>query len=269
MSTAASLSGDLGALLGGLEAQVSELKALMPLRNLGEAHVDALQQLEMLLSAAEADAARAAFAVRLEAEDIRALRALQRAAAATGARLQAMQDGAPDILPGEASAALPGAPPERPPLEQLEAPPPPPPPPNNAAPAPPRAKQGRVVPPFALVTEAELQTAPSYMRGRLDVQKVNATLQELHACLKQRYALLGTPSAALRNLSEADRRRVGSLKELENASTKAIFYFSEEDLKAHPAIRQDATGKNLLAILRHVGRIKEFKHGGMRCWKAT
>ena len=99
--------------------------------------------------------------------------------------------------------------------------------------------------------------------------KVNATLQELHACLKQRYALLATPSASLRTLSEADRRRVSSIKELENASTKAIFYFSEEDLKAHAAIRQDATGKNLLAVLRHVGRIKEFKHGGMRCWKTT
>ena len=167
MSTAASLSSDLGALLGGLEAQVAELKALMPLRNLGEAHVDALQQLEMLLSAAEADAVRAAFEVRQEAEDIRAMRALLRAAEASGAHLQAMQDGAPDILPGDAAAASPGQPPppplERPPLERLAAQPAPPPPPNsNAAAAPPRAKQGRVVPPFALVTEAELQSAPSY-----------------------------------------------------------------------------------------------------------
>ena len=29
----------------------------------------------------------------------------------------------------------------------------------------------------------------------------------------------------------------------------------------------DATGKNLLAVLRHVGRLKEFKHDGLRCWK--
>ena len=27
-----------------------------------------------------------------------------------------------------------------------------------------------------------------------------------------------------------------------------------------------ASGKNLLAVLRHTGRLKEIKHAGMRCW---
>ena len=32
------------------------------------------------------------------------------------------------------------------------------------------------------------------------------------------------------------------------------------------ARRLKASGKNVLAVLRHTGRLKEFKHGGMRCW---
>eukprot|EP00966_Prymnesium_polylepis_P003498 80327-Prymnesium_polylepis.1 len=73
-TSAESLGHSLAALLSGLESQVGQLEKLMPLRSLGVAHVDMLQQLEMALSAAEADAARSRAALRQEAEDIRALR---------------------------------------------------------------------------------------------------------------------------------------------------------------------------------------------------
>ena len=41
-----------------------------------------------------------------------------------------------------------------------------------------------------------------------------------------------------------------------------------QDLRAFTAIKPDASGKNILAVLRHVGRLKEVKLGGMRCWQA-
>lgn len=48
---------------------------------------------------------------------------------------------------------------------------------------------------------------------------------------------------------------------------RGSFFFSEEDIKALSSIRADASGKNILAVLRHVGRLKEFKHSGLRCWR--
>ena len=50
-------------------------------------------------------------------------------------------------------------------------------------------------------------------------------------------------------------------------ATRGLFFFSEEDLKAVASIKNDASGQNLLAVLRHVGRLKEFKvNSGLRGW---
>ena len=82
----------------------------------------------------------------------------------------------------------------------------------------------------------------------------------------------GTSEAASiieKKQAEAERKRHAAHKALEaEAGMRGLFFLSEEDLKAVNSIRADASGKNLLAVLRHVGRPKEFKHGGMRCWQA-
>ena len=70
----------------------------------------------------------------------------------------------------------------------------------------------------------------------------------------------------MRSLSEAARKQLASYKEAESEQTKGLFFLSEADLKPSQVLKQDATGKNMLAVLRHVGRLKEFKHQGMRCW---
>ena len=51
--------------------------------------------------------------------------------------------------------------------------------------------------------------------------------------------------------------------------TKGLFFFSESDIKNNAVLKQDATGKNILAVLRHCGRLKEFKHMGLRCWRVA
>ena len=82
--------------------------------------------------------------------------------------------------------------------------------------------------------------------------------------LNDKYALLSTPSSQLRALSERDRKQHGAYKELQTDQTKGLFFLSELDLKNSMLLKQgDATGKNILAVLRHVGRLREFKHGGV------
>ena len=72
----------------------------------------------------------------------------------------------------------------------------------------------------------------------------------------------------MRQLPDAERRRHTALKAAEGGdATKGLYFFSEEDLKGMQTIRAGADGKNLLAILRHVGRLKEFKLDGRRCWQ--
>ncbi len=83
--------------------------------------------------------------------------------------------------------------------------------------------------------------------------------------LAAKYALIGTPTAQLKG--ESERKKAAAYKAAEGGAPDGAFFFSEEDLKSVGSIRADATGKNLLALLRHVGRLKEFKCAGMRCWQ--
>ena len=103
--------------------------------------------------------------------------------------------------------------------------------------------------------------------GPLSLEKLNNAVQEVQMMLNDKYALLSTPSSQLRALSERDRKQHGAYKELQTDQTKGLFFLSELDLKNSMLLKQgDATGKNILAVLRHVGRLREFKHGGHRCW---
>ena len=187
-------------------------------------------------------------------------------------------------------------------------PPPPPPPACAAAastsanssrastiPRPTAASKHAPPPQLALVTDSELASAPSYMRSldaprcvntrRAHVHTTSHSTTSLHqlslltqvGCLMEvqkvltsKYTLLHAPAASIRSMPDAERKHHAGYKALEPAdgSMKGIYFVTEEDLKASSSIKNDASGKNVLAVLRHVGRLKEFKHGGMRCWQA-
>ena len=124
-----------------------------------------------------------------------------------------------------------------------------------------------VVPKIALLTEAELATAPAYMKSRLDVTKVNATVVELQKLLSAKYTLLAASSAQVRTMHEVEKKKHAAYKLLETSETRGTFFLSEEDLKGTQQLKSDATGKNLIAVLRHVGRLKEFRTQGQRCFR--
>lgn len=302
-AASATLGASLTTVLASFEDRTAALRDLLTLRTLGPDSFPMLERTEMLLTALEGDVSSVRGAIVSESALLTEAQQLLHRAQRCGAEISAAEAAAPSlVLPGdmEAEAAAPhgsGGAAARPPLQELDAeaaaansvggaanpPPPPPPPPrtpasssaggnhSNASSArrPAASSSARAPPPqLALVTEAELESAPSYMRSRLDVTKVNASLMEVQAVLKAKYSLLHTPQAQVRTLPEAERKRHAQHKALESEATRGLYFFSEDDLKAGvPSIRNDATGKNMLAVLRHTGRIKEFKHsGGMRCW---
>lgn len=277
MSTYAALGESLTNIFVSFDSRASAVRGMLDLRGLAasEASLAALQRAELELSSLEAEVAAARSSVQRECELISSARELQVRASDTAARLAHVQAHCPELLPGDAEVAQP-PPPQEAPEEAPEKTATPRRPlgecatsssASNSALPKPRGRPGARVPPrMALVTEAELAGAPQYMRARLDVGKVNAAVAEASKVLSAKYALLSTPLSQLR--SEAERKRHLALKTLEQGSEKGTFFFSEEELKAAgPPLKQDATGRNVLAVLRHVGRLKEFKHGGVRCWR--
>jgi hypothetical protein len=268
------MSTDLGAgvsaalaELAGRAAALTQLTALKQQLQPGrerELEVIALQVQDL-----EAKVAHQRAEIAQQAEQLKGLRALKDDAVQTGVRLRAVQAALPTHLPGmqQQQACETPQQPSRPPLGELHSEPAALPNASAGGATHRPSKPSRQPPVLAYVTEAELATAPPYMRSRLGVEKLNAAVQEAQKMLNEKYALLSTPSSQLRSLSEANRKRHAVHKEAETDETKKLFFLSETDLKSSNLLRQgEATGKNILAVLRHVGRLREFKHQGQRCW---
>jgi len=109
------------------------------------------------------------------------------------------------------------------------------------------------------ITQEEFNSVSTYMRGRLTADKVNAALDELAAHAEANAALV---SAARRN------RPVGADKKhalwlLHNFAPveglKGRMWVMEADLKSGAALRLDKTGKTVLTLLRHLGRVAEVR----------
>ena len=293
----ATLGESLTSVLSSFELRASALRSLLELRTLGPDAFPSLERTELLLTALEGDVSSVRGAIVSESGLLTEATALMKRATHCTAQLTSISASLP-LLPGDMDDTSSSAA-SRPPLQELgyeaatvnssAAAPPPPVPAQQptAAPTPSsrlpaaapktpgqrssRPASARAPPPsMALVTEAELEGAPSYMRSRLDVSKVNQALMEIQKVLVSKYSLLHATAASVRALPEAERKRLAGYKALEGDATKGLFFFSEDDLKLGvPSIKNDATGKNLIAVLRHVGRFKEFKHGGLRCYHTT
>ena len=58
-------------------------------------------------------------------------------------------------------------------------------------------------------------------------------------------------------------KKYNAYKDTETDDTKSVCYFVEEDLKTSTEFKMDAPGRACLAVLRHLGRIKEHRGAGI------
>ena len=264
------MPADLFTVLTGLADRAAALKDLASLKQVGPDREADLEVIALQVQDLEAKVASQRAEVSQQTEALRELRTLKDEAVQMGVRLIAVQAAVPAHLPGEQSSRGETPPPPREPLGELSA----------APAAPPQEALGggttnrrgvkplRQPPVLAYVREDELASAPQYMRSRLGVEKLNSAVGEIQRMLNEKYALLSTAPPQLRALPEADQKQHASYKEADTEQTKGLFFLSEADLKTSNLLKQDATGKNIFAVLRHVGRLREFKPVGsqQRCW---
>lgn len=128
-------------------------------------------------------------------------------------------------------------------------------------PIPPKEKKGRGAPPSWYITPEELDSLSSYMRGRLTLEKVNAAINDMSIYAEANAQLVTAPR---KKLAEKDLDKALELREI--ASTEGVkgkHFFLEADIKG-PSLKLDNTGKGILTVLRHLGRITETRIGHHR-----
>lgn len=293
--------GSFKALVQEFDHRLRTLKTLVLLRTSDQDAdaADILATLDAHLRAVENDVHAVRTVIADERRAIESAKALGHAAHLQAARAQAMQTRLPAHLPGDAriaseraaqrstssvtaaSTAAPGRAPHseraRAPLSEAptsanvsagHAPAPPPSRPGtspSSSEQPPKAKKAVSVPPIAYLTTDELNSAPAYMRSRLSLEKMNSAVDEVYEVFTHKYEVLRAPT---RSLSAEQKKQQAAYKqlELEHPRLKGLLFISEEDCKGARLVKQDATGKNIMSIMRHVQRLKEVSAGGVRCW---
>ncbi|KAG6630642.1 spindle and kinetochore-associated protein 1 homolog [Carya illinoinensis] len=125
----------------------------------------------------------------------------------------------------------------------------------------PKEKKGRGSPPLWYITADELDSLSSYMRGRLTQEKVNAAINDMATYAEANVQLITAPK---KKLAENLWEKALELRDIAMAeAVKGKHFFIENDIKG-PALKLDNTGKAILTVLRHLGRISETRIGHHR-----
>lgn len=124
-----------------------------------------------------------------------------------------------------------------------------------------KERKGRGPPPRWYLTDNELDSLSSYMRGRLTLDKVNAAIDEMAQYSETNAQLIAAPR---KKLGEDLLEKALELRDISTSEpVKGKYFFLEVDLKG-PVLKLDNTGKSILTVLRHVGRVHEARIGKHR-----
>lgn len=124
-----------------------------------------------------------------------------------------------------------------------------------------KERKGRGPPPRWYLTDNELDSLSSYMRGRLTLDKVNAAIDEMVQYAETNAQLIAAPR---KKLGEDLLEKALELRDISTSEpVKGKHFFLEVDLKG-PVLKLDNTGKSILTVLRHVGRVHEARIGKHR-----
>ncbi|CAO2834846.1 unnamed protein product [Amaranthus hypochondriacus] len=124
-----------------------------------------------------------------------------------------------------------------------------------------KEKKGRGPPPLWYISGDELASLSSYMRGRLTLEKVNAAVTDMAAYAESTAQLISAPK---KKLPESLWERALELRDIAmTEGVKGKHFFLESDIKG-PSLKLDNTGKAILTVLRHLGRISEIRVGHNR-----
>ncbi|KAF3795245.1 Spindle and kinetochore-associated protein, partial [Nymphaea thermarum] len=254
-------ASSLESLMSSFTARISDLQELVIARNMNPGKVTPdLSNIDAAVKAMEFQVQAIKNRIREEKAVIPKAKKLVELSLNQQKKLQHMLALLPPRLPGATgtgwSAGECGMPKEKPvidivgkPLKLEEEPPPP------------KEKRGRGQAPRWHITNDELDSLSSYMRGRLTLDKVNSAINEMAVYAEANMQLVAAPR---KKLSEDTLEKALELRDIGmSEAVKGKHFFLETDMKG-AGLKLDNTGKAILTVLRHLGRIQEARIGHNR-----
>ncbi|BDA42366.1 Spindle and kinetochore-associated protein 1 homolog [Coccomyxa sp. Obi] len=124
----------------------------------------------------------------------------------------------------------------------------------------PGEKKKRAPAPRRFVMNDELSSLSAYMTARLSLEKVNAAVDDA-ATMAEGVARMLATARGRGKMATHDRKRAQMLmvNVAGKEGVKGHYWFMEADMKNASILRPDKTGKSLLTVLRHLGRLHEVR----------
>ena len=101
---------------------------------------------------------------------------------------------------------------------------------------------------------------PKYLRGRIPLDKINAIVEGFNKVLGEKYVLMNHDASKQRALSVGDKQKIQEWRQQVLEDDPRPFV-TEGDLKGH--LKMDPSTRNILTIIRHVGRMREVRSRGL------
>ncbi|KAI9011148.1 hypothetical protein BC832DRAFT_323953 [Gaertneriomyces semiglobifer] len=133
---------------------------------------------------------------------------------------------------------------------------------NSTVPA--AATKKKIVTTIAPITVSEFESLPKYQIGRLTRDKLNDNVQQFSLLVQDMYALLRIPVA---RMTKPQRDIYWEHKKISTPETSGHAFVTEKDVKdkdifSKSSFRLDPAGRTVVAVLRHLGKIREVRGGG-------
>ncbi|KFV15107.1 Spindle and kinetochore-associated protein 1, partial [Tauraco erythrolophus] len=107
-----------------------------------------------------------------------------------------------------------------------------------------------------LITIEEFQSVPTYMKGRLTYNQVNAVVTDINKAVVGKYKILHQP---LKSMNAAVRNLYHRFLKDETKDTKGEFFVVEADIEEFANLKMDKRFHTILNILRHCQRLREVR----------
>lgn len=111
-----------------------------------------------------------------------------------------------------------------------------------------------------IITIAEYEGIPQYMKGRVSYDQLNAAVRCINVAVSSKYKIV---HQSLKTLNNHSRKLQQRFKEHETKDTKGHFFIVEGDIREFTETKFDKKFQGILNMLRHCQRLKELRGGGI------
>ncbi|XP_026667399.1 spindle and kinetochore-associated protein 1-like isoform X2 [Ceratina calcarata] len=111
-----------------------------------------------------------------------------------------------------------------------------------------------------LITQEEFSKIPKYIIGRQSLDAVNSLVNTINEIIQAKYTFLSLGKAHARKQGDLNLFLYYKRQEMDmNIGNECVYFFTNEDYEKHTTTKLNKIKLNLLVVLRHCKRIREWR----------